>query len=77
MNRRDRIDFYRKQVAAQRQWINEHGGNEAGYVELYGAASDPNKYGDGGEAIFKADSDALVKYEQQLAALLEQDRGSR
>ncbi len=42
-------------VAAQAQWMQEHGSTIVGYVMRYGAASEPNHYGDGGEAIFAAD----------------------
>lgn len=50
-----------ERLAAQFQWIDKCGGDEAGYVKRYGAASDPQHYGSGGEAIFKADHDALIK----------------
>jgi len=53
--------FWINQVAAQRQWIDAHGGCEAGYVERYGSASNKKHYGDGGEAIWKADKDELDK----------------
>ena len=40
-------------IAEQRQWIADHGGNAAGYVARYG------NYGDGGDAIYRADKAAL------------------
>jgi hypothetical protein len=46
-------------IAAQRQWIEDHGGNELGYVVRYGSRMDQNHYGNGGEAIYKADLDEL------------------
>jgi len=48
-------------IADQRKWIEEHGGNEYGYVQRYGSKHDDKHYGDGGEAIFKADHDALMR----------------
>jgi hypothetical protein len=46
-------------IAAQRQWIEDHGGSEAGYVARYGSIHTPERYGNGGEAIYKADLDEL------------------
>lgn len=50
-----------KLIAEQRQWIEEHGGCLAGYVERYGSIHDPKHYGDGGEAIFQADYNTLLR----------------
>lgn len=47
-----------KEIEEQIKWIEEHGGDEAGYVRRYGSRNDPNHYGDGGEAIFAADNQA-------------------
>ena len=41
------------------KWFEDHGGCLSGDVERYGSKDDPNHYGNGGEAIFKADYDAL------------------
>jgi hypothetical protein len=41
-------------VTEQRQWMAEHGGTVAGYVARYG-----NAFGDGGEAIYRADKAEL------------------
>lgn len=46
-------------VREQEEWIAEHGGNLAGYVARYGSKDAPDHYGAGGEAIYKADTDAL------------------
>ena len=46
-------------IAEQEDWIAAHGGDLAGYVERYGSKDDPEHYGDGGEAIYKADRGAL------------------
>ena len=46
-------------VLYEQQWLSEHGGDLAGYVRRYGSADDERHYGDGGEAIYAADSAAL------------------
>lgn len=53
-------------INEQRDWIAEHGTTLAGYVERYGSATDdePKRYGMGGEAIYKADTDALAEMER-------------
>lgn len=56
-----------RQVAEQRRWIEQHGGDRAGYVARYGRASDPLHYGEGGEAIYEADRAELVIRERELA----------
>jgi hypothetical protein len=53
-----------RQIDAQRQWIAEHGGTLAGYIERYGSKDDPQHDGDGGEAIYAADVAALVNLER-------------
>ncbi len=62
---RKTIDQY---ITEQRQWIEEHGGDLAGYVARYGSRDDANHYGDGGEAIYQADIDALADFERRKAA---------
>ncbi len=54
-----RKQFWINRVGAERLWMDEHGGCEAAYVERYGSKDDPKHYGNGGEAIYKADKDAL------------------
>lgn len=49
-----------KRIADQRKWLKEHGDTLTAYIERYGRAADPHHYGDGGEAIWKADTDALA-----------------
>lgn len=51
----------RAAIDAQAEWMNSHGWTLAGYVARYGSKDDPEHYGDGGEAIFAADSVALEK----------------
>lgn len=48
-----------QRIAEQRKWIDEHGGNLAGYVQRYGSKDAPDHYGDGGEAIYAADKGEL------------------
>ena len=59
------LSFWLRMVTAQRAWIDEHGGGLAGYVARYGSISDPNHYGNGGEAIYQADHDALLEYQRR------------
>jgi hypothetical protein len=59
-------DMEAAEVRAQREWIEAHGGTEAGYVAIYGSKDDPGRGGDGGEAIYAADMAQL----QRLQALL-------
>ena len=49
-------------ILDQEQWIESCGGTLAGYVARYGAADDPGRYGNGGEAIYEAD----VAYLEEL-----------
>jgi len=49
------------QIGAQEKWIEQCGGSRAGYVARYGANNDPDRYGDGGEAIYTADVAELVR----------------
>lgn len=55
-------DLYQER-GSQRQWMEQCGGSLAGYIAKYGSASDPQHYGDGGEAIYAADKAALEKVE--------------
>jgi hypothetical protein len=52
---------------AQEEWVAQHGGNEAAYVKRYGSASDPDHYGNGGEAIYAADKAALDEARRDVA----------
>jgi len=53
---------------AQVKWIEDHGGNETGYVKRYGGDGQGFKYGDGGVAIFKADMGELIRIQDQMIA---------
>ncbi len=68
---KERVAFLRNQVAGQKQWIAEHGETLAGYITRYGSRIDVDRYGDGGEAIYDADTAALAKWE----ALLDKETG--
>lgn len=59
-----------ERLRAHRQWLEEHGGSLTGYVERYGSVEDPEHYGDGGEAIYRADLGAVITAEAELTALL-------
>ena len=50
-------------IQEQRKWLDDHGGCLAAYVERYGSNAEPNCYGNGGEAIYKADRDELSRLE--------------
>lgn len=58
MTRREKLQHA---IDAQRRWIADHGGSEYGYVLRYGSGSDSTHYGEGGEMIYKADHDALLR----------------
>ena len=51
--------FWIKKRDSQRKWFADHGSSLYAYVERYGSVDDEEYYGDGGEAIYKADKDAL------------------
>jgi hypothetical protein len=55
----------RLQISEQRQWIEDHGRTLSGYVARYGSASDPEHFGDGGEAIYTADTAELRRLEER------------
>lgn len=52
-------------IDEQRQWMERCGGTRAGYILNYGFDSDPNKYGDGGNAIYDADRSQLERLRKQ------------
>ncbi len=51
----------RKEIDEQLHWIEHHGGNLAGYIARYGSKDDSTHYGDGGEAIFAADTNSFFR----------------
>lgn len=55
-----------RQLEEQEAWIRAHGGDLPGYVAFYGSADDPGHYGDGGEAIYKADMVALAELRARI-----------
>jgi hypothetical protein len=67
--RQSKREFLERELESQRVWVREHGGDLAGYVLRYGSKDDPEHYGDGGEAIFAADSAHLRDLEEKVASL--------
>ena len=63
-NRKNRLEW---RLRALRNWIEDHGGDVAGYVDRYGSPGDPKCHGNGGEAIYRADVEELHKIRDQLA----------
>ena len=56
--------FWIKERDSQRKWFADHGSSLYAYVERYGSADDEEFYGNGGEAIYKADKDTLDEAEK-------------
>jgi hypothetical protein len=48
-------------IQAQEEWIMNHGRNLEGYVARYGSIHTPERYGNGGEAIYTADVAELTR----------------
>jgi hypothetical protein len=63
MNKKS-AEFWIKQRDSQRKWFADHGSSLYAYVERYGSADDEEFYGNGGEAIYKADKDTLDEAEK-------------
>lgn len=60
-------DILVKQIAEQKKWIADHGGDETGYIIRYGDPSTTETwYGEGGRAIYHADHNALLDLERKL-----------
>lgn len=55
MTYRSRSQMLATEQASQRKWINDHGGDLAGYIERYGDPDRDHCYGEGGTAIYRAD----------------------
>jgi hypothetical protein len=64
-----KAEWLAREIQSQRTWIHQHGGDLSGYVARYGS-KDGEHFGDGGEAIFAADTAALVRWEAMLEAVL-------
>jgi len=50
-----------RNLLEQALWIEDHGLTLSGYVARYGSKNDPEHYGNGGEAIYAADADELMR----------------
>ena len=51
--------FWIKERDSQRRWFADHGRSLYAYVQRYGSVDDKEYYGQGGEAIYKADKGAF------------------
>lgn len=67
----NRLDWLRSQVREQHAWIAQCGGNLSGYRAHYGDPDMSFCYGNGGTAIYKADTDELSRLEHQLDIALQ------
>jgi hypothetical protein len=67
--RMSKREFLETEIVSQKLWIAGHGGSLRAYVERYGSADEPKHYGNGGEAIYKADTDALANLQARLAGM--------
>lgn len=67
----------REAVAWQFEWMVSHGETLEGYVARYGSRNDPERYGDGGEAIYAADFHELEKRTLELARYMWRRQNSR
>lgn len=59
------IEIYRE-IASQRKWINDHGGDLSGYINRYGDPDMSHCYGNGGTAIYQADKQHLKDLEAMV-----------
>jgi hypothetical protein len=66
---RKRIERLEMRIREERHWIDQHGGNLAGYIARYGSKDDADHLGDGGELIYRADAAALSRCESEYEAL--------
>lgn len=77
MTRAQKLNLANANVANQRAWIAQCGGDLAGYIAHYGSVDDPEHYGDGGEAIYRADMAALADCIVGLVRLTLTQRAAR
>lgn len=70
-----KIAQWSKILNDQKKWIQLHGGTLAAYIERYGSKRDPEHFGDGGEAIYKADTDALARYQAKFDKAVQRKGG--
>jgi hypothetical protein len=56
-------------VADQEEWIEDHGGDIAGYVARYGSIADKQHHGNGGEAIYASDIAYLDRLVAEVQAM--------
>jgi len=68
-SRDSKVAWLVSEIDQQKRWIERCGGDLAGYVANYGSRDDEKHSGDGGEAIYAADAEHLVKLEAHLTRL--------
>lgn len=68
MRYRHELEYLNRMVRSQREWIEQHGGDLAGYIVEYGTAERPSGGTLGGQAIYAADMEALCALETRLRA---------
>ena len=61
MAHKTKLEWVREEIVRQQKWIKEHGETKLGYIERYGSVHDEKHYGNGGEAIYEADTAALAR----------------
>lgn len=66
MPKETKVQLWTRLIEDQVQWIQKCGGSLAGYVARYGTATDPDRCGDGGEAIYRADMNYFEELTQNL-----------
>lgn len=71
--KRTKLESARYWLAEERKFFAEHGGCLSAYITRYGSKDDPDHYGDGGEAIYAADRDALRRKEVEYERLARRD----
>ena len=68
--KRQWLEQLEQEIRYQERWIEEHGGSLLGYVTRYGSKDDPKHFGNGGEAIFAADTEYLADLRERLETQL-------
>ncbi len=58
--------YWFRLIQDQAKWIETCGNNLTGYIAKYGSANDPDKSGNGGEAIYAADIGELERLTQNF-----------
>lgn len=64
------VEFYKRQIQHEKEWMESRGGDLNGYIKFYGSKNDPDHYGGGGEAIYAADLAVLNTLKRRLVGAL-------